>query len=63
MISRSDPTPVAGGHKFRSLAVGYSHTCGVATTGVLYCWGDGRLGANGDRVGTIRLFPVPVTLP
>jgi alpha-tubulin suppressor-like RCC1 family protein len=42
------PVPVAGGHKFRSLAAGASHTCGIATTGRTYCWGANKYGQVGD---------------
>jgi alpha-tubulin suppressor-like RCC1 family protein len=42
------PTPVAGGLKFAALSVGgWTHTCGRATDGRLFCWGsdqDGQLG-------------------
>src|SRR6266566_5300081 len=37
--------------KYRSLSAGGVHTCGVATSGEPYCWGDnleGRLGTGGS---------------
>ena len=45
------PTPVAvvGGLRFASVSAGAMHTCGVATGGAAYCWGDnsyGQLGAG-----------------
>ena len=45
--SPAAPTPVSGGHSFRSLSAGGSHTCGITIQGPTYCWGldfDGQLG-------------------
>ena len=53
----------------RSVSAGKAHTCGVATTGIVYCWGADAMGQLG-RPGTVdfRLavpgqiyypFPVP----
>jgi alpha-tubulin suppressor-like RCC1 family protein len=47
------PVPVIGGLSFASLSAGLSHTCGVTTDGVAYCWGSG--GTIGD--GTIDQLP------
>jgi alpha-tubulin suppressor-like RCC1 family protein len=35
------PAPVARGLRFRQLAAGRSHTCGVTLAGGLFCWGGG----------------------
>lgn len=40
MACALSPTEVAGGHLFTAIVGGYSHSCGVATTGDLLCWGD-----------------------
>ena len=43
------PVRVAGDVRFVSLAAGLSHTCGIATTGLMYCWGlnsSQQLGAS-----------------
>lgn len=48
------PTLVSGPQNFKSISVGYSHVCGVLTTGAGYCWGDansGKLGINDDMNG------------
>lgn len=37
------PVAVAGGLSFTRISAGYSHTCGLATGGAVYCWGE-----NGD---------------
>lgn len=33
------PAEIAGGHRFRSIAVGQYHSCGATESGVTYCWG------------------------
>lgn len=54
------PTPaaVAGGLKFRSLSAGDAFTCGVTTSGELYCWGSNDSGQLG--VGQVKASAVPV---
>ncbi len=47
------PTAVRGGHKWRSIAAGIYHTCGVDNQGAVWCWGYnyyGQLG-NGSALG------------
>ena len=54
------PSPVVGGHRFRALSAGGSHTCGIAGSQTL-CWGtnsDGQLGNGGTD---LSLIPVPVS--
>lgn len=41
------PTRVTGGITFTQVSAGRSHTCGVASDGSAYCWGDGAYGALG----------------
>jgi alpha-tubulin suppressor-like RCC1 family protein len=38
--SASSVAPVVGGHRFRSLALGPNHTCGLTVDGRAYCWGN-----------------------
>jgi alpha-tubulin suppressor-like RCC1 family protein len=46
----STPVPVAGGLTFAAVSAEGSHSCGVTTTGVAYCWGMNTMGELG--VGT-----------
>ncbi|HEY6926835.1 MAG TPA: Ig-like domain-containing protein, partial [Steroidobacteraceae bacterium] len=52
---------VAGGLRFTAIAAGESHTCGITTAGLAYCWGLGDQGQVG--VGPMMLshrYPTPV---
>lgn len=45
----STPQLVAGGHRFRFIAAGEYHACGVTDEGDMYCWGmndSGQLGQS-----------------
>ena len=58
------PLPVSGGLTFQTVSAGNLHTCGVTTTGTMYCWGDnseGELG-NGSATGG-SVTPVLVSGP
>lgn len=41
-----EPTPVraAGGLSFTSIAAGFAHVCGLASSGAVYCWGQNGQG-------------------
>jgi alpha-tubulin suppressor-like RCC1 family protein len=53
-VGRSDtvahrvPLKVTGGVIFRGLVAGLGHTCGLTTTGEVYCWGNNRSGQLGS---------------
>jgi alpha-tubulin suppressor-like RCC1 family protein len=57
--SRTTPTAVAGGRRFRQLAAGERHTCGVTTGDEIFCWGANRWGQLGFESGIFELFLVP----
>jgi alpha-tubulin suppressor-like RCC1 family protein len=46
------PSQVAGGHHFRQIWAGGSHTCAVTTGDQAFCWGKGDSG----QLGTGKLF-------
>jgi alpha-tubulin suppressor-like RCC1 family protein len=59
----SEETPAfatAAALSFRQVSAGESHTCGLTTSGVAYCWGSNGGGQLGDGTRTRRLKPVPV---
>lgn len=49
-----DPAP---GLKLRAVSVGYSHTCGIGSDGLLYCWGHNDFGETGTGDLTFRNSP------
>lgn len=53
--TRYEPAPVAGDVRFRQIATGYAHTCGISVSNALYCWGRGEAIGAGD----ITESPVP----
>jgi alpha-tubulin suppressor-like RCC1 family protein len=49
--------------RFAKMALASSHTCGITTDGVGYCWGlasNGRLGNNDGTIGAVYSRPVKV---
>lgn len=59
-IYQLQPAAVVGGLSFATLDAGFRHTCGLATTGVLYCWGSGRAGQLGTNTGAHKSVPTKV---
>lgn len=55
------PEPVVGGLAFKAIAAGNAHTCGVTTTGAIYCWGAGAWGQLGNTERTDQRVPVRVS--
>ncbi len=45
---------------FAAVSAGSSHSCGVTTAGVAYCWGRNNSGQLGDGTMTNRPMPVAV---
>ena len=62
VVSRANPTLVAGGLRFTSLAAGVAHTCGITTDGSVACWGSNLAGELGDKNAAIRVTPRYVVL-
>lgn len=65
--SSMTPRPVAGGLNFASVSaggsplfgLGYIHTCGITTSGVVYCWGSNLRGELGNGAD----IPYPIDDP
>jgi alpha-tubulin suppressor-like RCC1 family protein len=60
-VNSTTPIPVIGGNPFTRISAGVAHTCAIQQGGAAYCWGDGRLGANGNGSATISDVPVLVS--
>jgi alpha-tubulin suppressor-like RCC1 family protein len=56
-VTVSEPSAVI---RQRSLALGGSHTCAIATDGAAYCWGANYNGQSGNAVRPNAQFPVLV---
>lgn len=59
--SKTTPTAVAGGLTFRKLSLARTHTCGLTTTGAMYCWGDNTKYQLGDGTNVAKLSPNAVS--
>jgi alpha-tubulin suppressor-like RCC1 family protein len=57
------PSAVTGGIRFASLSAGGYHTCGVTSTGAVYCWGYGQFGQVGNGSTNAAYFPVLASSP
>lgn len=59
---RRSATPVAesGGFSFSALATGGRYTCGLTSSGAVYCWGFNKYGQLGR--GTFGYSTVPVAV-
>ncbi len=59
---RHAPVAVLGGLTFTTVSAGRDHTCGLASSGIAYCWGYNS-GTLGDRTPIDRSTPVRVSAP
>jgi alpha-tubulin suppressor-like RCC1 family protein len=57
--SGSDPAgpPVSGALRFTLLAAGYTHSCGLGRSRIVYCWGGNAVGTLGDGTRVDRARP------
>ena len=57
------PRPVVNGDvRFRDLAAGWRHACGIATTGATFCWGNNTVGELGNGVADTLPRRVPTLI-
>jgi alpha-tubulin suppressor-like RCC1 family protein len=55
------PAAVQGTHRWRDIQAGHGHTCGLARSGRVFCWGDNFLGKLGDgTTSDLRIIPTAV---
>jgi alpha-tubulin suppressor-like RCC1 family protein len=54
------PVAAGSGRRFVALSAGGSHTCGIATDGLAYCWGNNNGGQLGDGTTASSSAPVAV---
>src|SRR2546430_687784 len=52
-----------GGVTFAALATGLDHSCGLATSGAVYCWGYNAFGQLGDNTTVDKPTPVQAGAP
>ena len=58
------PQAVTGGGRFRLVAVGDDHSCGIDSDGFAFCWGSNLLGQLGNSsIDEDSATPVPVDEP
>ncbi len=54
------PVQVGTSTDWSTASAGGTHTCGLRTSGALWCWGEGLSGQIGDNATTARWSPVRV---
>lgn len=54
------PTVVVGPGGYTAVSVGGHHACGLAASGIAYCWGQDSLGQLGDARRVNSTTPIPV---
>jgi alpha-tubulin suppressor-like RCC1 family protein len=59
--AQPEPTQVAGGHEFATVALGRTHSCGIDSDGTLWCWGANDMGQLGDDTTDEALEPTQVS--
>jgi len=57
------PVPAAAALRFRTLALGQTHTCGITREHEIHCWGRAAEGQLGPAAGAGGATPVRMELP
>jgi alpha-tubulin suppressor-like RCC1 family protein len=62
LVNSTTPIPVADTTlSFTRISAGGQHTCGIVTSGLAYCWGDGSQGQLGSGGAASSQVPVAVS--
>ena len=61
LTARSNPTVVAGLLSWASISAGATHSCGITSANLAYCWGGNGYGQLGDGSTASRTAPVAVS--
>ena len=51
------------GVTFNAVTTGFFHSCGLATSGAVYCWGNNGFGELGDNTSVAKPTPVQANAP
>jgi alpha-tubulin suppressor-like RCC1 family protein len=57
VVARLAPVAIGGSRRFRFVAAGDEHTCGITLVGDATCWGNNARGQLGDDTQTNRSVP------
>lgn len=63
VLKAAESIPGENPVKWKQVATGGSHSCGLTTDGAVYCWGWGVSGQMGDGTKNSSPIPKPVALP
>lgn len=61
VLYSNDPVRVSGIENAVAVTAGFEHSCAVASSGQVWCWGDNEFGQLGDGAGEDSSAPVLVT--
>ena len=61
--TRTSPVKVSGGRHWSLLVAGFDQTCGVASNGRGWCWGDNLFGELGNGTTDPSTVPIRVVAP
>lgn len=50
------PRAIPGTHVFTDISAGWTHSCGITTSGAVYCWGDNFYGQIGNGTSGTSAF-------
>lgn len=57
IATRLTPVPITNDFRFRTVSAGAAHSCGIARSGVIFCWGSNASAQLGDNTTVDRRTP------